>query len=222
MSSFSERLRFLRQKKGVVQRQVANALGIAISSYSLYESGQREPNLEMLEKIAKYFNVSASYLMGWEEQKTINEVLAENIKKYRNSWGVSQADVAEYVGLSPKDIEDFENGKRSPSTEILLKLSKAFNISLLELLSFPEPSDSEITEDFISNKFHENGYAIFKAHMSSKETLLIVGKEEYYEVDASVFETLISSINNYVDFSIKNMISDLKPHNYNLNPKEDN
>ena len=63
---FSERLRELRQNKGLSQSQLADALDISKSAISMYELGKREPDLEILETIADYFNVDINYLLGKE------------------------------------------------------------------------------------------------------------------------------------------------------------
>lgn len=76
MGSFPERLRFLRQKKGITQKEIADSLGIANSSYSLYEKGAREPNLEMLEKIANFFNVDMDFLLGRDISNDIDTLAA--------------------------------------------------------------------------------------------------------------------------------------------------
>ena len=64
---FSERLRELRQNKGLSQSQLAYALNISKSAISMYELGKREPDLETLECIADYFNVDINYLVGQED-----------------------------------------------------------------------------------------------------------------------------------------------------------
>lgn len=64
---FSERLRELRQNKGLSQSQLADALNISKSAISMYELGKREPDLETLEGIADFFNVDINYLLGKED-----------------------------------------------------------------------------------------------------------------------------------------------------------
>ena len=64
---FSERLRELRQNKGLSQSQLADALNISKSAISMYELGKREPDLENLEGIADFFNVDINYLIGKED-----------------------------------------------------------------------------------------------------------------------------------------------------------
>lgn len=64
---FSERLRELRQNKGLSQSQLADVLNISKSAISMYELGKREPDLETLEGIADFFNVDINYLLGKED-----------------------------------------------------------------------------------------------------------------------------------------------------------
>jgi len=60
----AERLRTLRREKGLSKRELVGLLPINYSTYANYESGFREPNSEVLQMLAKYFNVSIDYLMG--------------------------------------------------------------------------------------------------------------------------------------------------------------
>lgn len=57
----------IRKKKGYSQLKVAMDLNISREAVSYYENGMRCPNLEMLIKLSKYFNVSIDYLITGEE-----------------------------------------------------------------------------------------------------------------------------------------------------------
>ena len=70
MARFSDRLRQLRTVKGLSQLDFAKQLGISKSSVNMYERGEREPNFELLEAIADYFNVDMDYLLGKSEYAT--------------------------------------------------------------------------------------------------------------------------------------------------------
>lgn len=63
----SEKLKLLRRQKNVTQKEVAAAIGITLSAYSNYEQGIREPSLQILISICKYFDVSSDYLLGLDE-----------------------------------------------------------------------------------------------------------------------------------------------------------
>ena len=64
MGSFRDRLKILREKRGMSQQHLADELGISRSAVGNYELGTREPDLETLELIADYFNVDMDYLIG--------------------------------------------------------------------------------------------------------------------------------------------------------------
>ena len=61
---FAQRLKDLRQEKKISQTELASALNISNRTISMYEQGNSEPNVEILSKIADYFNVTADYLIG--------------------------------------------------------------------------------------------------------------------------------------------------------------
>ncbi len=63
-SYFKERLKQLRVKSGKTQKETADMVKIQPSTYSGYENGNRTPDLETLNVIADYFNVSIDYLFG--------------------------------------------------------------------------------------------------------------------------------------------------------------
>lgn len=67
-NNFNENLRTARERKGFSQKEVAENIGVAKSTYSLYESGNREPNVQTIKKIADILNVSADELLGIEDE----------------------------------------------------------------------------------------------------------------------------------------------------------
>lgn len=69
---FRTRLRHVRNKKGVSQRQAAEVLGITKISYQNYEAGRRKPSFDMLPSIADFFGVSLDYLFGRSDNPVMN------------------------------------------------------------------------------------------------------------------------------------------------------
>ncbi len=70
MIKFSERIRELRQEKGMKQREMANVLGVKLRSYQNYEGGDRRPDYEGLVALADYFGVTTDYLLGRTDRRT--------------------------------------------------------------------------------------------------------------------------------------------------------
>lgn len=64
MNILHERLKQERLSRGYTQKQVATALGVTYNAISQYESGTREPSIDLLIKLCKFFDVSADYLIG--------------------------------------------------------------------------------------------------------------------------------------------------------------
>ncbi len=66
------RLKELRKKKGISQLRLATELNTTQNSISRYETGEREPGIAELIKIADYFNVSVDFLIGRTDNPRIN------------------------------------------------------------------------------------------------------------------------------------------------------
>lgn len=67
------KLRKIRENKGLLQKEVADALKISASTIGMYEQNRREPDNETLKKIANYFNVSTDYLLDNIPKKSEEE-----------------------------------------------------------------------------------------------------------------------------------------------------
>jgi transcriptional regulator with XRE-family HTH domain len=59
-----KRLREMRKKRGLRLQEMADKLGVAKSTYAGYESGYRQPDLDVLAQIAEILKTSADYLLG--------------------------------------------------------------------------------------------------------------------------------------------------------------
>lgn len=57
------RLKDIRKAKGISQLKLAIDLNTSQNTISRYETGQREPSINELIKIADYFNISVDYLL---------------------------------------------------------------------------------------------------------------------------------------------------------------
>lgn len=67
------RLREIRLKKGLTQRQVSDSIGCAPSVYSRYETGDREPSIDTLIRLSRCLGVSIDCLVG--NETTVDEGL---------------------------------------------------------------------------------------------------------------------------------------------------
>lgn len=82
---FGDRLKKLRFKKNLLQKEVADDLGITVQRYSSYENNSRLPEVQMLVLIAEYYSVSIDYLLGIEKKTYIdNSFLIEQLNNIKN------------------------------------------------------------------------------------------------------------------------------------------
>ncbi len=67
MKVFAERLKSLRQEKGLTLQNISDAIGVSINTISRWERCERLPNILHLVALANFFKVSVNYLCGMEE-----------------------------------------------------------------------------------------------------------------------------------------------------------
>ena len=89
----SENIKKLRHQKNLTQTQLAQRLGVALSTIASYENQDRMPSIPMLIKLSYEFNVTIEYLLGVNKNKTLDvsdltdkQILALNsvIEQFRN------------------------------------------------------------------------------------------------------------------------------------------
>ena len=123
------RLRELRRSHGLTLKDTVEkvkeqeALIITADALAKYERGDREPKLEILQKLADFFDVSVPYIQGFDEHRP------NRIKKLRQLKKVSQGNLAKVTGLTNQAISQYENGKRNPNEKIWQQLADYFDVS---------------------------------------------------------------------------------------------
>lgn len=94
------KLKQLRAKKGISQQQLAIVLGTSQQSINKYENHGVEPDIEMLIKMADFFQTSVDYLIGHSDI----ERKIEAVERYDLNIDES-ALIEKYRMLSPKERE---------------------------------------------------------------------------------------------------------------------
>lgn len=68
--NLAARLRTIRERRGLTGGQVATYVGVSAAHISGMESGRRQPSLELLARLASYFDCSTDYLLGLTDDST--------------------------------------------------------------------------------------------------------------------------------------------------------
>lgn len=82
MNITAERLRSLREKKGLSQSQVADIIGVTRTAYIHYETGRYKP-VRKLKELCKLFDVSSDYILGTDIEKiSIDDKKPKDLAKF--------------------------------------------------------------------------------------------------------------------------------------------
>ena len=69
------KLKEIRKAKGISQLKLALDLNMSQNTISRYETGEREPGINELIKIADYFNISVDYLLGRTNNPNMQKIV---------------------------------------------------------------------------------------------------------------------------------------------------
>lgn len=72
MLNVSMGLRLYREKNNKSEDDLANYLGIQKKAYKRYESGEREPGIDKLYKLAKYYNCAIDDFINVDESFSVD------------------------------------------------------------------------------------------------------------------------------------------------------
>ena len=70
---YIKRIKDLRIDNDLYQKQIANLLKITRQQYGLYESGKRDIPVDLLIKLADFYNVNIDYMLERTKNKKINK-----------------------------------------------------------------------------------------------------------------------------------------------------
>ncbi len=88
------RIRDLREDLDLRQIDVARATGIDQKTLSNYETGKTNPDSYAIIRLADFFNVSADYLLGRTEQKSIDiEKILAKIETLKSELSALEKDI---------------------------------------------------------------------------------------------------------------------------------
>ena len=94
------RIKELREHKGIGQKELAEKIGVTQQTISLYEISKREPKLETWQKLASFFHVSVPYLQGFININIPNDLKFESkqdaidcIERIMKAQGISKEDL---------------------------------------------------------------------------------------------------------------------------------
>lgn len=140
MLLFSERLRWLRERQGLSQKDMAEQLGMSQQGYSHIETGKREPNLDTLIKIRHVLNETLDFITGYRFQDSRSDQLYELYAEARSLREEREEDINYYEENLEDNVE---------KVEIRLRLLKQHRDELKQL-KIKEEKALKMFFDYIS------------------------------------------------------------------------
>src|SRR5690625_681835 len=109
------RIRELRNELGLKQEELAERLNFSKSTIGMYERNEIKPDNDTLQKIADFFGVTRSYLLGDTDKKNDSDsnydALAE-INNLLKKYDIDQSgffDIEKWKAMGPDEIRELES-----------------------------------------------------------------------------------------------------------------
>lgn len=139
-------LRALRESLNMTQEQFGKSLGLAKTTYSNYENGDRQPNSDFWISVAKTYGVTIDYLMGFSSDPTLT---SEQNKKAAPISGAALKLARAYDNLDEhgKRIVDYiiqEELSRVESKDKIERSDPDNEVAMLDMIVYTDPSAAGI------------------------------------------------------------------------------
>lgn len=192
------RIKELRQKKKLTQKELAKELGLTQSVIGRYEQGDISPRPDKWQKMADFFGVSVDYLKGaWSKSevlKLIQDCYIENLD-YISELEKDKKDIIKQVikqvaTYKKENYSDILDGVKELAAEspqkIFKNIEENFDAKKAVNSSEFEGKFSEVFDELINNEFEQKKKNIKLAPLTdsendSKEKLLAASIQDYFE-----------------------------------------
>lgn len=152
-------LKKLREQHGFNMKEIAIELGIPYTTYVGYEKGEREPNSDVLVKIANYYNTSVDFILGVTTTQDIfsiaNIIPIPKMKKVPLLGTIACGEPI----LAEENIENYITVDAKANVDFALKCkgdsminARIFDGDIVYIHSQPDVENGEIAAVLIGNE----------------------------------------------------------------------
>ena len=222
MDTLGPMLKTYREKAGLTRKQLAEKTGLAVVTIGQYERGVRHPKEPQLRLLADaldvpwdlLYQIDTPFIPDPNDTWITDDVniglqlgpdLGENIRTARKALRMTQAKLAEQVGVSLRTIQQYESGLRRPRIQHLKRLAEIFSVSAYELAPYDKATQSN--DDTPTERIRLQVDAVYLEQYYSNQWLRIVtqdGQESlhfYGELNKILSEMTPESIELVTDFA---------------------
>lgn len=125
----AQNLKYLRERNGETQKDIADLFGVKRTAINKYESGMCEPRLEKLITLADHFGATIDDLIR-KDMRPPKPMYASNLKYFREKYGMTQLEIGELLNVKQTTVANYEAGRREMPLEQIMKLADYFGVTL--------------------------------------------------------------------------------------------
>ena len=188
--NFGEKLKQLRIGKELTQGELAKILDVSKSNISKYESGSIEPNLDILIRMATYFDVPVDFLLGLSENHSTQDnnyfffffdnirrkIFADRLRTALADIGITENEFVEQVSIGREKAIMFLSANGDPTADDLIEISHFLETSIDYLLG-QVPKVSNVEKKLLN--------AFVKLNTDYKDIIIGKAKELLIEQESS-------------------------------------
>lgn len=135
--------------------------------------------------------------------------IGENIKRFRKEKGFTQKELADRLETTPQNLAQYENGKRNPKIETIVKIASALNIDTKSLLPDTDynrllGNKAEIAYDVILEQIIGlKGYTF--GITEDDDSLYINYPDGILKITPDIADELQENIESYTEFKLQEL-----------------
>ena len=133
MTVKGNKIRELREERGLTLNELSKKAGLSISYLSEIERGSKKPSLKTIDKIAKALNVNKAQILE-TEQLEISLTLGEKIRLIREERRLTISELANRSGISVSYLSEIERDTVNPSIATLRRIAEELEVSIADLM----------------------------------------------------------------------------------------
>lgn len=184
----------LRNQSGLNQREFAKALEVSNGAVAMWETNKRQPDLEMLKKIANFFNVSVDFIIGSEKNggndysnfQLFDECFdfKERIRNLMDEQSMTEDEFMRLSGFDKMKKDAYLYGNKAPSLEDLIKIAGVLKVTTDYLLDVSRRKRLSTQEELLLQSFdrcddESKRYLVAKAGVLCIEGISAVAAAEH-------------------------------------------
>jgi transcriptional regulator with XRE-family HTH domain len=111
------------ERVGTTKKAIASELGVTPTTLSSLINGRSTPSIKLLTKMVEFFGGELADFLDLPPRGRWG------LKHYRVAAGLTQAALAQQLGVAPSAVSGWELGKYAPGVEVLPKMAELFGIT---------------------------------------------------------------------------------------------